>query len=189
MRGDKTFAYDLIVRYGPVSCRVALLLRSAEGKPPSTSFQHPHPSPPARSVKRVLCVFFCRGEMQGKPPVLRVGPRGRNGASPKQWAVVVWPRWSTLQPCCGYPVDPILANVYKKCRKSTPPVATLQLYRGDPQDRCQVLGTPAPLSPAAGFIFDDVLTLWSCRGYPAEVPLCAPGFAGGGSGFDIPLRG
>ena len=33
MRGDKSFAYDLIVRYGPVSSRVALLLRSAEGKP------------------------------------------------------------------------------------------------------------------------------------------------------------
>jgi hypothetical protein len=38
MRGDKSFAYDLIVRYGPVSSRVALLLRSAEGKPPSTRF-------------------------------------------------------------------------------------------------------------------------------------------------------
>ena len=33
MRGDESFAYDLIVRYGPVSSRVALLLRSAEGKP------------------------------------------------------------------------------------------------------------------------------------------------------------
>ena len=38
MRGDKSFAYDLIVRYGAVSSRVALLLRSAEGKPPSTRF-------------------------------------------------------------------------------------------------------------------------------------------------------
>ena len=38
MRGDRSFAYDLIVRCGPVSSRVALLLRSAEGKPPSTRF-------------------------------------------------------------------------------------------------------------------------------------------------------
>ena len=33
MRGDKSFAYDLLVRPGRVSGRVALLLRSAERKP------------------------------------------------------------------------------------------------------------------------------------------------------------
>lgn len=33
MRGVESFAYDLIVLYGPVSSRVALLLRSTEGKP------------------------------------------------------------------------------------------------------------------------------------------------------------
>lgn len=33
MRGDKSFAYDLVVRRGPVNSRVALLLRSIEGKP------------------------------------------------------------------------------------------------------------------------------------------------------------
>lgn len=86
MRGDKTFAYDLIVRYGPVSCRVALLLRSAEGKPPSTSFQHPHPSPPVRSVKRVLRVFFVKGRCRVTLPCF-VSDRGGNGASPKLWAV------------------------------------------------------------------------------------------------------
>jgi hypothetical protein len=32
-RGIKSFADDLAVRKGPVSSRVALLLRSAEGKP------------------------------------------------------------------------------------------------------------------------------------------------------------
>lgn len=33
MRRDKTFAYDLVARYGRVSSRVALLLRSTERKP------------------------------------------------------------------------------------------------------------------------------------------------------------
>ena len=33
MRGDKSFAYDLIDQSGPVSGRVALLLRVAERKP------------------------------------------------------------------------------------------------------------------------------------------------------------
>lgn len=37
MRGDRTFAYDLVMRYGAVSGRVVLLLRSAEAKPPSLS--------------------------------------------------------------------------------------------------------------------------------------------------------
>lgn len=34
MRGDKTFAYDLVVSHGAVNSRVALLLRSIEAKPP-----------------------------------------------------------------------------------------------------------------------------------------------------------
>jgi hypothetical protein len=136
--------------------------------------------------------------MQGKPPVLRVRPRGGTVRVPNtglwvcgQGGGLLYSCVVTRLPCRSDPRE----CPCKKCRKSTPLVATLQLYRGDPQDRCQVLGTPAPLyrplglSPAAGFIFDDVLTLWSCRGYPAEAPLCAPGFAGGGSGFDIPLRG
>ena len=33
MRGDKSFAYDLIVRTGAVNSRVVLLLRSIEAKP------------------------------------------------------------------------------------------------------------------------------------------------------------
>ena len=33
MRGDRPFAYDLVIEYGAVSSRVALLLRSAEAKP------------------------------------------------------------------------------------------------------------------------------------------------------------
>ena len=37
MRGDRTFAYDLVMRYGAVSGRVVLLLRSAEAKPTSLS--------------------------------------------------------------------------------------------------------------------------------------------------------
>jgi hypothetical protein len=45
MRGDKSFAYDLVARHGPVSGRVALLLRSTEGKPPDGSictYTHPY---------------------------------------------------------------------------------------------------------------------------------------------------
>ena len=38
MRGDKSFAYDLIVPYGAVNSRVVLLLRSTEGKPPWPRF-------------------------------------------------------------------------------------------------------------------------------------------------------
>jgi hypothetical protein len=38
MRGDKSFAYDLIVPLGRVSSRVALLLRSTERKPTRTRF-------------------------------------------------------------------------------------------------------------------------------------------------------
>jgi hypothetical protein len=33
MRGDRPFAYDLVIEYGAVSGRVVLLLRSAEAKP------------------------------------------------------------------------------------------------------------------------------------------------------------
>ena len=33
MRGDRPFAYDLVIEDGAVSGRVALLLRSAEAKP------------------------------------------------------------------------------------------------------------------------------------------------------------
>jgi hypothetical protein len=33
MRGDRTFAYDLVMRHGAVSGRVVLLLRSTEAKP------------------------------------------------------------------------------------------------------------------------------------------------------------
>ncbi len=33
MRGDRPFAYDLVIEYGAVSSRVVLLLRSAEAKP------------------------------------------------------------------------------------------------------------------------------------------------------------
>jgi hypothetical protein len=33
MRGDESFAYDLIVRNGAVNSRVVLLLRSIEAKP------------------------------------------------------------------------------------------------------------------------------------------------------------
>ena len=43
MRGDKTFAYDLVMGHGAVSSRVVLLLRSAEAKPPTLSFVEKHP--------------------------------------------------------------------------------------------------------------------------------------------------
>ena len=98
MRGDKTFAYDLIVRYGPVSCRVALLLRSAEGKPPSTSFQHPHPSPPARSAKRVLRVFFlfAEGGCRVNLPCFASGRREERGGFPPGRVVVALQTRSSL---------------------------------------------------------------------------------------------
>ena len=38
MRGDKTFAYDLVTEHGAVNSRVVLLLRSVEAKPPFLSF-------------------------------------------------------------------------------------------------------------------------------------------------------
>lgn len=37
MRGDESFAYDLIVSFGAVNSRVVLLLRSIEAKPVMTS--------------------------------------------------------------------------------------------------------------------------------------------------------
>ncbi len=40
MRGDKTFAYDLDMRFGAVNGRVVLLLRSIEAKPNSLSFSY-----------------------------------------------------------------------------------------------------------------------------------------------------
>ena len=36
-RGDKSLAYDLVVRFGRVSARVALLLRCAERQPNFTA--------------------------------------------------------------------------------------------------------------------------------------------------------
>lgn len=45
MRGDRPFAYDLVIGYGAVSSRVVLLLRSAEAKPrsfTSVPFWTPH---------------------------------------------------------------------------------------------------------------------------------------------------
>jgi hypothetical protein len=42
MRGDKSFAYDLVVRHGPVNSRVVLLLRSIEGKPPVALICNPY---------------------------------------------------------------------------------------------------------------------------------------------------
>jgi hypothetical protein len=44
MRGDRPFAYDLVIEYGAVSGRVVLLLRSAEAKPrffTSVFYKHP----------------------------------------------------------------------------------------------------------------------------------------------------
>ena len=50
MRGDKSFAYDLIVRYGAVNSRVVLLLRSIEAKPQSPRFVLLH-SPSINQVR------------------------------------------------------------------------------------------------------------------------------------------
>ena len=47
--GVKSFADDLAVRNGPVSSRVALLLRSAEGKPSFASISPTWHPPPSRN--------------------------------------------------------------------------------------------------------------------------------------------
>jgi len=72
MRGDKSFAYDLIVRYGPVSSRVALLLRSAEGKPPSTRFVY-------NTLHLVLCWSGLRRSLRGLGGVGGGGTRRSKG--------------------------------------------------------------------------------------------------------------
>ena len=65
---------------------------------------------------------------------------------PKLWAGVVWLGGGLLYSCvvswlpCKFAPRECLVQ---KRRKSTPQVATLQLYRGDPPNRCQVLGPPA----------------------------------------------
>ena len=43
MRGDKTFAYDLVISGGAVNSRVVLLLRSIEAQPRWFSFVEIHP--------------------------------------------------------------------------------------------------------------------------------------------------
>ena len=43
MRGDKTFAYDLVMSLGAVNSRVVLLLRSIEAQPRWFSFVEIHP--------------------------------------------------------------------------------------------------------------------------------------------------
>jgi hypothetical protein len=68
--GVKSFADDLAVRNGPVSSRVALLLRSAEGKPSFASIS------PVMALSRQALVGECAGmnthdagkddELQGK---------------------------------------------------------------------------------------------------------------------------
>lgn len=49
MRGDRSFAYDLVVPLGPVNSRHALLCGSIEGKPPWT-----------RPVTPIFCLVFTR---------------------------------------------------------------------------------------------------------------------------------
>src|ERR1700742_4769980 len=71
--GVKSFADDLAVRNGPVSSRVALLLRSAEGKPSFASISPmPAPSPHTTVDGRAAlggCVFglLCRIRLAGRP--------------------------------------------------------------------------------------------------------------------------
>ncbi len=55
MRRDKTFAYDLIVRYGRVSSRVALLLRSTERKPCFALFCDLHQKTPITRSAFLIC--------------------------------------------------------------------------------------------------------------------------------------
>ena len=54
MRGDRPFAYDLVIEYGAVSSRVALLLRSAEAKPRFFTSVFTENSPSRSLVARVL---------------------------------------------------------------------------------------------------------------------------------------
>lgn len=61
MRGDESFAYDLVVRHRPVNSRQALLFGSIEGKRSSSArFVHPYLAarqPIGRGVRGML-VFF-----------------------------------------------------------------------------------------------------------------------------------
>ena len=86
MRGDKSFADDLIAHRGVVSGRVALLLRSTEtkpsiprfvpldGTPPQVPWQAGSPLPPIsgreRSVGRAGNVGEGEGEGVGEGPLL-----------------------------------------------------------------------------------------------------------------------
>ena len=88
--------------------------------------------------------------MQGKPPVLRIGPQGGKRRVPSR-------------PCRGCPADSIFSRSCTRTPQSIPPVVTLQPRRANHQWR----------------ISFSVMCL-PCRsrcGYPAEVPLCAPGSA------------
>ena len=64
MRGDKSFAYDLIVPPGRVSSRVALLLRSTERKPARTRFVRLH-SP----IKYFDLINVSKGELKGSEDI------------------------------------------------------------------------------------------------------------------------
>lgn len=65
MRGDESFAYDLVVRHRPVNSRQALLFGSIEGKRSSSArFVHPYlvaRQPIERGVRGMLIFFVPAG--------------------------------------------------------------------------------------------------------------------------------
>ena len=88
--------------------------------------------------------------MQGKPPVLRIGPQGGK-------------RRVSSRPCRGCPADSIFSRSCTRTPQSIPPVVTLQPRRANHQWRISfpvvTLQPCRAKSPVADFIFGDVLTL------------------------------
>ena len=81
--------------------------------------------------------------MQGKPPVLRIGPQGGKRRVPSR-------------PCRGCPADSIFSRSCTRTPQSIPPVVTLQPRRANHQWRISFSVMCLPCSHA-------VATLQRCR--------------------------
>ena len=106
--------------------------------------------------------------MQGKPPVLRIGPQGGKRRVPSR-------------PCRGCPADSIFSRSCTRAPQSIPPVVTLQPRRANHQWRISFsVVTLQPCRANHQWRISFSVMCLPCRsrcGYPAEVPLCAPGSA------------
>ena len=100
--GVKSFADDLAVRNGPVSSRVALLLRSAEGKPSFASI-----SPVQVPAKTGMRWGGIAGEKRAGAARACLGARGCRvsradlGKTKKAASGAGWPWSRACRRCCG----------------------------------------------------------------------------------------